>query len=259
MGIKHHVKSILRPLYRQYLSIKNQGEAVSCNICNKSYKSLRPIKGRHADGSIYIVKDHGGSCWKCNSYPRTRQLYYWLINNYDILSKRNIKILHVAPELQIAEKLRHLHNIVYKCLDKHCEGYSYPGYVEDGDLCNLPFEDSIFDVVICNHVLEHIINDNKALSEIMRVLKHDGTAILMVPIDYDLKETIEESELDNLSPAEREIKFGQFDHVRQYGLDYFQRLNNVGFHVTRLLYNQDLTEKFGFVPGEEIIVCNKEV
>ena len=97
------------------------------------------------------------------------------------------------------------------------------------DVQNMPLDDSSFDIVICNHVLEHIDDDFKAMSEIFRVLKHGGFAILQVPADYSRENTYENPAIT--SPKEREIHFWQKDHVRLYGKDYPKRLEKVGFKV----------------------------
>lgn len=251
------IKDLLRPAYRCYLAHRNSGANVSCNICGKSFKELRPIKGRHVDGSSFIIPDHVGNCWYCNSYPRNRELYYWLIHEYHILEKKNVKVLHVAPELPISNKLRKLSNIEYVCIDKRCKGYSYPKYVSDGDICKLKFKDDSFDLIICNHVLEHVIEDRIAMKEIKRVLKPNGIAILMVPIDLELEVSVEEGKDENLSPNEREKRFGQFDHVRIYGLDYFNRLKCVGFIVERKRYDNCIISQYGLSPDEEIVICKR--
>lgn len=257
MSLKDSIKGILRPLYRQYLASMHKGSTVECNICQRRFKDLRPIVGRHADGSDFVFKDRIGACWLCNSYPRERQLFYWLTNDYSIgEAQQGLRVLHIAPELQIAERLNKLDNIEYTCIDKFCEGYKYPDYVQAGDILNLQFENSTFDLVICNHVLEHVFDDRKAIGEIIRVMKPNGIAILMAPIDYDLDVTIEETEDDNFTPEERELKFGQYDHVRRYGRDYFKRLSQSGLSVERVSY-PDLATKYGFVPEEEIPVCRK--
>lgn len=255
--MKEVCKNLLRPLYRRYLSAVHHGDSVQCPVCKKHFSEWRPIVGRHADGSSFIVKDHLGSCWLCNAYPRVRQLYYWLINDYDIGRKGSLKILHVAPEVQIAEKIRQLDNVEYYSIDKRCKGYSYPDYVKDGDVKNLQFDDSSFDLVICNHVLEHIVDDRRAMNEIKRVLKPGGTAILMVPLDYDSSVTIEEDEANPCTPEEREEKFGQYDHVRMYGTDYFGRLAEIGFNVERKKYDTETCHRYGFMPEEEIVICRK--
>ena len=105
------------------------------------------------------------------------------------------------------------------------------------DICNLPFSDQQFDWVVCNHVLEHIPNDKIAMQEIYRVLKPGGTAILQVPLRLD-QDTFEDDRITD--PKERAQVFGQYDHVRIYGKDYQNRLEQVGFTVKMLAYAEQL-------------------
>ena len=95
------------------------------------------------------------------------------------------------------------------------------------DVCKLPFENNIYDLVFCNHVLEHVQEDQKAMSELYRVLKKGGTLIAQVPIKEDRLKTFENWSIT--SPDERAKVFGQYDHVRIYGQDYYSRLEKVGF------------------------------
>ena len=123
----------------------------------------------------------------------------------------------------------------------------------------MPFKDNSFDFLLCNHVLEHIEDDQKAISEIYRVLNINGTAILQVPINQNSKKTLEDNLITN--KKERIEKFGQYDHVRLYGLDYFKRLKKAGFEVSPIKYSSNFTkkeiEKFGIIEDEIIPVCKK--
>ncbi len=109
------------------------------------------------------------------------------------------------------------------------------------DLHNIPFEDDLFDVVICNHVLEHVEDDRKCMREIYRILKKGGFAILQVPVDYTREHTFEDSSVTD--PKERERLFWQVDHLRLYGRDYGQILRSVGFYVTESDFVKDISEK----------------
>ena len=97
-------------------------------------------------------------------------------------------------------------------------------------MTNLSLKDNSFDAILCYHVLEHIEDDLKAISELYRVLKPGGWAILQTPIDNDREETFEDFTIK--SPAGKKTIFGQEDHVRIYGRDYFSKLKNAGFNVT---------------------------
>ncbi len=168
-SIKEFLKDLLRPTYRSILATMHSGSKYKCNLCGKEFSTMRPLKGMHADGSSYIIKDAVGSCWKCNSYPRNRALWYWLENDFKIEDKDNFQLLHIAPEEQLSNKFLHMSGLKYTAVDKFCPGYKYAKFVKQADVTELPFQDSSFDMIICNHVLEHIKDDIKAMSELYRV------------------------------------------------------------------------------------------
>jgi len=97
------------------------------------------------------------------------------------------------------------------------------------DVQTMPFGNDVFDIVICNHVLEHVPDDRKALSEIFRVLKRGGFAILQVPTVYNMELTLEDPSVTD--PAERQRRFRQKDHYRLYGKDYLERVMAAGFVI----------------------------
>ena len=123
----------------------------------------------------------------------------------------------------------------------------------------MSLEDQSYDFVICNHVLEHVSNDIKAIEEIYRILKKGGRAIIQVPISLKLEETLEQE--SNWSDEQREKYFGQHDHVRLHGRDFPFRLASVGFVVDTYKWWQDenskLLSKFGFSMNEKIFLCKK--
>lgn len=129
------------------------------------------------------------------------------------------------------------------------------------DIHNIPFEENTFDIIFCNHVLEHVESDLRAMEEMKRVLKPGGWAILQVPFFYPLNdETTEDPSITD--PRERERRFGQDDHVRLYGEDYADRIRSTGFEVKeeQLIFELDLAEVERFaLPKQEIIYRAEKV
>src|SRR5690606_17583822 len=127
------------------------------------------------------------------------------------------------------------------------------------DICDLPFKSDTYDFILCNHVLEHIPDDTQAMRELYRILKPGGTAILQIPQDLSRKNTFEDDSIT--SRKERAKIFGQYDHVRVYGRDYFDKLRSIGFKVEEVDYTSRLKEseidKYRLAKGEIIPVCTK--
>jgi len=163
------------------------------------------------------------------------------------------KVLHVAPELCFLDRFKNLKNLKYITGD-----IESPLAEVKMDIHQVPFPDNSFDVVFCNHVLEHVADDLKACAEINRVLKPNGWGIIQSPV-YDQEITLEDNSITD--PKEREKVFGQSDHVRKYGKDYAKRLNHSGLRVLENNFAQHLPEaliKKHALPKKEIIFyCQK--
>ncbi|NJM65464.1 MAG: class I SAM-dependent methyltransferase [Acaryochloris sp. RU_4_1] len=176
----------------------------------------------------------------------------WLFLNQetDLFSSTKKKMLHIAPEDCLVNKLAECHSIDYLTADLNNSA------MVKMDLTDIQYSDNSFDVIYCSHVLEHIPDDAKAMSELSRVLKSDGWAILQVPI---LREQTYE-DLSITDPQEREKLFGQSDHVRVYGRDYKNRLEKAGFQVSVIPYvekfDPSTRKKFGFdIEKDDIYFC----
>jgi predicted SAM-dependent methyltransferase len=187
------------------------------------------------------------------SLERHRLLWLYLKNETDFFSASK-KVLHIAPEQCFLKLFKAQKNLNYITADL----YSPIADVK-ADICDLPFEENAFDVVFCNHVLEHIENDTKAMSELYRVLKPEGMGIFQVPQDLSLEETYEDFSIT--TKEERKKHFGQYDHVRVYGKDFFDRLRTAGFQVNEIDYSKtlspELNKKYCLVKGEILPVCTK--
>ncbi|MEJ2162099.1 MAG: methyltransferase domain-containing protein, partial [Robiginitalea sp.] len=158
-------------------------------------------------------------------------------------------ILHFAPEQAFYHRFRKQDNLDYVTTDLNS-----PLADVKADICNLPFEENDFDVILCNHVLEHIPGDRKAMSELYRVMKPGGWGIFQVPQDLKLEHTFEDPGITDRE--ERRKIFGQYDHVRVYGRDYFDILREAGFLVQAIDFTQTMEpgeiDRFRLAAGELI-------
>lgn len=240
--------------------IKNFGFKYKCPFCGYHARKLNPIG---CDFKVIYEKEIIGcgrrfaGCIKCGSTDKERLVFTYLKNNIDFFSNTNKTILHMAPEPNLSKQFLAHKFKEYICGDYFAPGYenAYPSYVQNINILNIPYSNEYFDVVICNHVLEHVEDDLKGMSEIYRVLRKGGFAILQVPISYVTDKTYEDPSISD--PAEREKVFGQRDHVRIYGLDYFDRLKKIGFEVEVVSDLATRYSKYGLNGKEKIFVCHK--
>lgn len=221
----------------------NKGNEVQCPVCKHSYKKFLPY-GRIARPNAL--------CPNCMALERHRLMWLFLENKTDFFSAP-LKVLHVAPEHCFIERFEALNNLEYITAD-----IESPLAKVKMDVHDIPFPENSFDVVFCNHVLEHVEDDLKACSEFNRVLKPDGWGILQSPV-YNLEKTLEDKTVTD--PAEREKLFGQRDHVRKYGNDYAARLRKSGLAIEENEYVKTLPVEIvlkNALPSEEVIfVCRK--
>lgn len=227
----------LRGTYQKILGFYYKGDKYYCPYCEHSFTKMLPdgfkldiITEKKIIGSGYR---ENCTCPRCFSKDRDRLIYLYLKNKTDLFIAPH-KVLHIAPEAWMKELFLKNPDIDYTSGVKEVTkmGYYYDRMIRELDITDLEMKRDLYDVVICNHVLEHIIDDAQAISEIYRVLKPGGWAILQVPISAVLKETYEDNII--ISKKGREKHFGQFDHVRIYGQDYPNRLEQAGFKVEKL-------------------------
>ena len=187
------------------------------------------------------------------SLERHRLLWLYLQSETDFFVKP-LKMLHFAPEQAFYRRFRQQQNLDYTTTD-----LSSPLADVKADICQLPFEDNTFDVIFCNHVLEHIPDDTQAMRELYRVLKPGGWAVLQIPQDLSRATTFEDDSITD--PKERAKIFGQYDHVRVYGRDYFDKLRSIGFEVQEIDYTQTLSKEqvecYCLADGEIIPIVKK--
>lgn len=189
------------------------------------------------------------------SLERHRLLWLFLKNETNFFtSTEKIHLLHFAPEQAFYQLFKQQKNLVYTTTD-----LLSPLADVKADICNLPFEDNSYDVIFCNHVLEHIPNDTKAMQELYRVMKPGGWGIFQIPQDLNREKTFADDSITD--PKERAKIFGQYDHVRVYGRDYFDQLRSIGFEVEEVDYTSQLTpeevEKYCLSKGEIIPLVRK--
>ena len=204
---------VLYKLIRKLRLWNLRGTRFYCPLCEKGFKSFLPAG---------INSRPNAMCPNCGSLERHRLLWITLLKLWAHGKlKKSGNMLHIAPELPLARKFKKTFNYLSADIDENVAQIKM-------DITDIQFPDGTFDVIICNHVLEHVIDDKKAMSELFRILKSDGWASVQVPVGED--STFEDSTVTD--PKERERLFGQSDHVRIYGKDFPERLTSAGFTVS---------------------------
>ena len=227
-------------LFRPLLDLFFRGNRFTDPINQKSYRKFLDYGYHNIRKNVL--------CPGTLSLERHRLLWLYL-SRKTTLFDQSLRVLHVAPEQAFYKAFKAIPQWDYTTTDLHS-----PLADVRADLCNLPFDSESFDLVICNHVLEHIPDDLQAIREIYRVLTSGGQAILQVPLEQEREHTFEDDRITD--PQERARIFGQYDHVRIYGKDYFKRLESVGFRSQPIDYTAELSpseiEQYALPKGEWI-------
>lgn len=217
------------------------------------YRRTSPLKKRNC-----VICDYNGFfgnagkpprvdalCPSCGSLERHRLFWIWLRENSKCIK---VPILHFAPEPVLERNLRKKYRD-YRTADL----FSAADLKLNIEQIELP--SASINTVICNHVLEHV-NDIKALREINRILENSGLLIVSVPIIEGWEHTYENAKI--ITPAMREVHFGQDDHVRFYGRDFRQRVTDSGFIcVEEFTAQGEMVIEFGLLRGEKLFIFKK--
>lgn len=230
---------------RPILAFAMRGDRYTDPIDGKKFKRFLPYGYEHPRENVLSPSTL--------SLERHRLLWLFLKKETNFFTEQ-IKVLHFAPEQAFYKRFRNLKNVSYTTTDLNS-----PLADVKADICNLPFPENSFDVLLCNHVLEHIPDDTQAMKELHRVLKPEGWGIFQIPQDLNREVTYEDNSITD--KKERAKIFGQYDHVRIYGRDYFTKLRSVGFKVVEVDYTKKLSpaevDYFRLAPGEIIPLVYK--
>ncbi len=249
---KYFLNLIPRPLLirlsywvRPLIAFSLKGKTYTDPIDGKSFRKFLPYGYENPRENVLSPSTL--------SLERHRLLWLYLKNETKFFNQP-LKLLHFAPEQAFYKRFKKLENLEYTTTDLNS-----PLADVKADICDLPFKDDTFDVILCNHVLEHIPNDTKAMQELFRVMKPGGWGIFQIPQDINRAKTFEDNTITD--KKERARVFGQYDHVRIYGRDYFDKLRSVGFRVEEVDYTNTLSKedvkKYRLAKGEIIPLVKK--
>lgn len=253
--IRFILNAIPRPILQRMagwavplLGLLYVGRGRECPICGTKRRKFLPYG--------YVTSRDNALCPNCLSLERHRLLWLWLQRESDLFDRRP-RLLHVAPEVCLMRHLR-------KAYKGHEEDYvtadlESPLADLHFDIQHIPLADESFDVVFCNHIMEHVENDLQAMREIHRVIRRGGGwGVILSPVELEREKTFEDDSITD--EAERTRIFGQYDHRRVYGCDYADRLREVGFEVEDLDYAAMLTaeerERYA-LPKDHLYIVRK--
>jgi len=252
---KYLLNTLPRPLlirlsyiFRVFAPLVYKGNDVECPVCEKSFRKFLSY------GSDVAHRDNV-LCPYDLTLERHRLMWVYLKDKSNFFSADKLDVMHIAPEQCFHGKFKKQKNLNYTTGD-----LLSPIADLHFDLHKIPLEDNKYDVIFCNHVLEHVDDDHQCMTELFRIMKPGGWGIFQVPIDTTRNETYEDASIT--TPEEREKHFWQYDHVRLYGLDYPDKLKAAGFEVEVYDYHKDLPkeqyEKYRFHKDEMLYIVKKK-
>lgn len=225
-----------------------RGSNVTCPVCENSFRKFLSYGSNVAHRENVL-------CPYDLTLERHRLMWLYLKNETDFFTAKK-KVLHIAPEQCFHSTFKKQKNLDYLTGDLES-----PIADMHFDLHNVPLESNQFDVIFCNHVLEHVEDANRCMKELYRMMKPGGWGIFQVPQDFNLEVTLEDPSITD--PKEREKVFWQKDHVRLFGKDYPKWLERAGFNVTvfdpQQHFSVEEIEKYRLMPKELLYIANKAI
>ena len=227
------------------------GKGKQCPLCGCQRRKFLPYG--------YVTSRENALCPNCLSLERHRLLWLWLVRESDIGRGAMAlpKMLHIAPEVALMRKFKKMYastpdRYVTADLESPLADMHF-------DVQQIPLEEESFDAIICNHIMEHVEDDGKALRELYRIMRRGGWGVILSPVDLEREKTFEDDTITD--PAERTRIFGQYDHRRIYGRDYAARLREAGFEVYDIDYKNELSkaeQELYALPADHLyIVCKQ--
>ena len=260
--MKHLIKLILNLIPRPVLQrvaewivpvvgLLYLGKGKQCPLCGCQRRKFLPYG--------YVTSRENALCPNCLSLERHRLLWLWLVRESDIGRGAMAlpKMLHIAPEVALMRKFKKMYastpdRYVTADLESPLADMHF-------DVQQIPLEAESFDAIICNHIMEHVEDDHKALSELYRIMRRGGWGVILSPVELEREKTFEDDTITD--PAERTRIFGQYDHRRIYGRDYAARLREAGFEVYDIDYKNELSkaeQELYALPADHLyIVCKQ--
>lgn len=233
-------------VFRIFAPVVYKGNNVDCPVCEKSFRKFLSYGSKAAHRENVL-------CPYDLTLERHRLMWLYLKHKSNFFTD-SLNVMHIAPEQCFLDKFKAQKNIKYTTGD-----LVSPIADLHFDIHQIPLDDDQYDVIFCNHVLEHVDNDHQCMQELLRIMKPGGWGIFQVPIDASRQETYEDPTIT--SPEEREKHFWQYDHVRLYGLDYPDKLKAAGFNVEVFDYTKEFPkeqyERMRLYPNELIYVVSK--
>ncbi|MBR5493193.1 MAG: methyltransferase domain-containing protein [Alistipes sp.] len=260
--MKHLIKLILNLIPRPVLQrvagwivpvvgLLYLGKGKQCPLCGCQRRKFLPYG--------YVTSRENALCPNCLSLERHRLLWLWLVRESDIGRGAMAlpKMLHIAPEVALMRKFKKMYastpdRYVTADLESPLADMHF-------DVQQIPLEAESFDAIICNHIMEHVEDDGKALKELYRIMRRGGWGVILSPVELEREKTFEDDTITD--PAERTRIFGQYDHRRIYGRDYAARLREAGFEVYDIDYKNELSkaeQELYALPADHLyIVCKQ--
>lgn len=235
-------------IFKRIAPLLYKGNNVECPVCERKFKRFLSYGygDKHRENVL---------CPYDLTLERHRLMWLYLKQESTFFTSEKLDVLHIAPEQCFHKLFKNQKNLNYLTGDLES-----PIADMHFDLHNIPLEDNKFDVVFCNHVMEHVDDALQCMRELHRVLRPGGWGIMQVPQDFTREETYEDKSIT--SPEEREKHFWQKDHVRLFGKDYPKWLEKAGFRVEVAFANnpisEELSNRYRLIKMEELYIVHKD-